>query len=68
MFVIYIILGGILGFAVGNLAGAFFSPGHGDRPIDAIRRRLETARADADRAADRADAAIRERFDSARRD
>ncbi len=39
----YIVLGGIIGFAVGNLAGALFAPRQGASPIDAIRRRLEPA-------------------------
>jgi hypothetical protein len=63
-----IILGGLLGFAIGNLAGTLFGLRNGSRPIDAIRQRLERARADADRAADRAAESIRERFDAARRD
>jgi hypothetical protein len=63
-----IILGGLLGFAIGNLAGALFGLKNGSRPIDAIRQRLEQARADADRAADRAAESIRERFDRAKHD
>ncbi len=63
-----IILGGLLGFAIGNLAGALFTSKHGARPIDAIRRRLEQARSDADRAADRAAESIRERYEDARKD
>lgn len=64
---IYIILGGIIGFAVGNLAGGFFAPRHGTRPIDAIRRRIERARADADQAADRAEQSIRDHYEDAKK-
>ena len=63
-----IILGGILGFAIGNLAGALFAPRRGGRAIDAIRQRLDRARADADRAADRAEQDIRARYDNSKQD
>ncbi len=63
-----IILGGILGFAVGNLAGALFAPLGGSRPIDAIRRRLDQAGADAGRAADAAAQSIRDRYDRVKHD
>ncbi len=65
---IYIVLGGIIGFAVGNLAGALFAPRQRARPIDALRRRLEQARSDADRAADSAEQSIRDRYENARKD
>lgn len=65
---IYIVLGGIIGFAVGNLAGALFAPRQGARPIHALRRRLEQARADADRDADSAEQSIRDRYENARKD
>ena len=63
-----IVLGGIIGFAVGNLAGALFAPRQGASPIDAIRRRLERARSDADRAAESAEQSIRDRYENARKD
>ncbi|HJO06179.1 MAG TPA: YtxH domain-containing protein [Chloroflexota bacterium] len=65
---IYIVLGGIIGFAVGNLAGALFAPRQRARPIDALRHRLEQARSDANRAADSVEQSIRDRYENARKD
>ena len=60
MFVI--IIGGILGFAVGNIVGAVFAPKRIIQTVNQIRHRIDRARASAEAEADRTQKEIREHY------
>ena len=60
MFVI--IIGGIIGFALGNIVGAIFAPKRILQTVSQIRARIDKARASADAEADRTEQEIRKHY------
>ena len=58
----FIIIGGILGFAVGNIVGAVFAPKRIIQTVNQIRHRIDRARASAEAEADRTQKEIREDY------
>ena len=58
----FIVIGGILGFAVGNIVGAVLAPKRIIQTVNQIRHRIDRARASAEAEADRTQKEIQEHY------
>ena len=65
---IYAILGGLIGFVVGSIAGAVVTPKRGADLLENARSKFRQARTEADSAAASAEQTVKENFEQATRD
>jgi gas vesicle protein len=59
----FIIIGGIIGFAVGNVVGAIFAPKRIVQTMSQIRHRIDKARASAEAEAERTEQEIKKHYE-----